>query len=184
MTDIEQLLHDVAAKAPLALPFEGSSLRAPATAEEVARAEAALGFTLPPLLVSLYTRVADGGFGPEGGLFPLLDDTGRGPSAVSSYLARRSDGQAEDGWDWPEGVLPIVDWGCYMLACVDCRDGDAAVLLFEPNAAIPEFAWYVDAPGFAGWLRAWLDGSAWYCNAGDEEEEMAPWPHYAARTGR
>ncbi|MEU7729640.1 SMI1/KNR4 family protein [Streptomyces sp. NPDC040724] len=183
MTDIDQLLHDVAAKAPLALPFGAASLRAPASAEEVAQAEAALGFTLPPLLAGLYTRVADGGFGPEYGLFPLLDDNGRGPSAVSSYLARRSGGQT-DGWGWPEGVLPIADWGCFMLACVDCRDDDAAVLLFEPNAATPEFAWYVDAPSLAGWLRGWLDGTAWYCNAEGEEENMTPWPHYGARAGR
>lgn len=183
MTDFDQLLDDVAARAPLALPFGHTSLRAPASAEEVARAEAALGFTLPPLLVDLYTRVADGGFGPESGLFPLLDDNGRGPSAVSSYLARRSGGEA-DGWAWPEAVLPIADWGCYMLACVDCRDDDAAVLLFEPNSAAPEFAWYVDAPRLAGWLREWLDGTAWYCTTDDVEEDMAPWPYYRARTGR
>ncbi|TDU73547.1 SMI1/KNR4 family protein SUKH-1 [Streptomyces sp. KS 21] len=175
MTDIDQLLEDVAAKAAGALPFEGACLLAPASVEEVARAEAALGFTLPPLLAGLYTRVADGGFGPESGLFPLLD-------SVSSYLARRSGGQA-DGWAWPEGVLPIVDWGCYILACVDCRDDDAAVLLFEPNAALPEFAWYVDAPSLVEWLRGWLEGTGWwYCNA-EEEEDMALWPHYRVRTG-
>ena len=43
----------------------------PASPADVRAAEEALGLTLPPFIVRVYTEVADGGFGPEEGLLPL-----------------------------------------------------------------------------------------------------------------
>ncbi|GAA3374200.1 SMI1/KNR4 family protein [Streptomyces sannanensis] len=182
MNDIERLLHGVASVAPTTLAGRLTSLPAPASAEDVARAEAALGFALPPLLAGLYTRIADGGYGPEYGLFPLVDGKNRGPSAVARYLALRAQGEGDPDWGWPEGVLPISDWGCAMLACVDCRSENATVLLFEPNPGIADLAWYIDSPGLAEWLRGWLDGTAWFCEEdGETDLDMAPWPEFRAR---
>ncbi|MFF0593202.1 SMI1/KNR4 family protein [Streptomyces antibioticus] len=181
MTENEQLLARVAAKAATTRPWGWPSLPDPADAATLARAEAALGFRLPPLLADLYLRTGDGGFGPEYGLLPLLDSAPAGePSAVSQYLAQRKSGQEDPEWPWPEGVLPISHWGCGMYACVDCHSPQATVLLFEPNPGDPDQAWFIDAPSLTDWLNAWLDGTGWY-DVPDEGLEMAPWTEFRIR---
>ncbi|GAB2862438.1 SMI1/KNR4 family protein [Streptomyces deserti] len=182
MTEIEQVLARVAAKARTTRPWGWTSLPEPVDAAALARAEAALGFPLPPLLAELYLRIADGGFGPEYGLLPLLDSPPASePAAVAQYLAHRESGRKRPDWPWPEGVLPISHWGCAMYACVDCRAPQATVLLYEPNADDADHAWFVDAPSLIDWLRAWIDGTGWYEET-NEELEMPTWTGYRIRT--
>ncbi|MFJ1811844.1 MULTISPECIES: SMI1/KNR4 family protein [unclassified Streptomyces] len=182
MTENEQLQARVAAKAAATRPWGWPSLPDPVDADTVVRAEAALGFRLPPLLADLYLRTGDGGFGPEYGLLPLLDSSPAGePASVPQYLANRASGHEDPDWPWPEGVLPISHWGCAMYACVDCHSPQATVLLFEPNSGDPDHAWFVDAPSLAGWLQAWLDGTGWY-DALNDDLELAPWNEFRIRT--
>ncbi|MFG3105845.1 SMI1/KNR4 family protein [Streptomyces tendae] len=184
MSENEQLLERVAAKARTTRPWGWASLPEPVDGATTARAEAALGFPLPALLAELYLRIGDGGFGPEYGLLPLLDSPPSGePAAVAQYLANRDSGAKDPDWPWPEGVLPISHWGCAMYACVDCRSPQATVLLFEPNAGDADHAWYVDAPSLADWLRAWTEGTGWYEEAHDGPEPT-PWDDFPIRTGR
>ena len=144
-------------------------LRPPVTEGELAAAQDTLGFRLHPLLARLYREVADGGFGPEYGLFRLsASDDGRlsetaGPLAAA-YWDRRAPTPREPGWCWPEGVVPIMTWGCGMLACVDCRSPQGTVLLFEPNAVQDDWAdaWFIDSDDLASWLETTLDGTGWY----------------------
>ncbi|GGN83952.1 SMI1/KNR4 family protein [Streptomyces albiflavescens] len=182
MTEIEQLLARVASGAHNTRPWGWPSLPEPVDAAALSRAEAALGFALPPLLAALYMRIGDGGFGPEYGLLPLLDGPPSGePAVVPQYLANRESGRKDPDWPWPEGVLPISHWGCGMYACVDCHSPEGPVLLFEPNADEADHAWYVDAPDLATWLEAWLDGTGWYEESNDGSD-MAPWPGFRIRT--
>ncbi|MFE6287702.1 SMI1/KNR4 family protein [Streptomyces sp. NPDC057877] len=182
MTENEQLLTRVADKARNTRPWGWASLPEPVAADAVARAEAALGFELPPLLAALYLRIGDGGFGPEYGLLPLLDSPPSGePAAVAQYLARRDSGRKDPDWPWPEGVLPISHWGCAMYACVDCRTPQAPVLLFEPNPGDADHAWFIDAPSLTDWLQAWVDGTGWYEETNDGMD-MEPWPDFRIRT--
>jgi hypothetical protein len=182
MSENEQLLARVAAKARNTRPYGWPSLPEPADTSTLTRAEAALGFTLPLLLADLYLRIGDGGFGPEYGLLPLLDSPPSGePAAVVQYFASRESGRKDPDWPWPEGVLPISHWGCAMYACVDCRSPEAPVLLFEPNADDADHAWFVDAPSLTAWLGTWMDGTGWYEET-NEEPEMAPWDDFRIRT--
>ncbi|MFE4615803.1 SMI1/KNR4 family protein [Streptomyces sp. NPDC056747] len=175
MIAIEDLVTRVAAKARAT----STTLPPAASAEEVAAAEAALGFALPPLLASLYREVANGGYGPEYQLLPLI---GAGRTVLSEYQSERSGSAQGETPFWPAGVLPILDWGCAMYAAVDCRSETATVLLFEPNAMTDDgaAAWFVDAGSLAEWLETWLAGTGWYRedayeNEDEEPEEMAPW---------
>jgi hypothetical protein len=133
------------------------------TEQDIAAAERELGFALPTLLSLMYRQVANGGFGPEYTLLPLI---GPGRTAVSEYGPPRSTSASEY---WPRGVLPILDWGCGMYAAVDCLDPAAPVLLFEPNAGPEDWAdaWFLDSPSLAQWLGSWLEGTGWW-----EEEVM------------
>jgi hypothetical protein len=182
MTESEQLLTQVEAKARNTHPWGWTSLPDPVDTATLTRAEATLGFRLPALLAQLYLRIGDGGFGPEYGLLPLLDSPPSGePAAVTQYLANRESGREDPAWPWPEGVLPISHWGCAMYACVDCRSPQATVLLFEPNAAEADHAWFVDAPSLTDWLRAWIDGTGWY-EESNEDLEPASWADFHIRT--
>lgn len=184
MTEIEQLLARVEVKARTTRPWGRTSLPEPVDTATVTRAEAALGFRLPPLLARLYARIGDGGFGPEYGLLPLLDSTPADePAAVAQYLANLESGRKDPEWPWPEGVLPISHWGCAMYACVDCLDPRAPVLLFEPNADDAAHAWYMDAPSLQAWLHAWIEGTGWYEET-DEGLDMAPWSAFHIRTAQ
>ncbi|MFE1870843.1 SMI1/KNR4 family protein [Streptomyces sp. NPDC059496] len=176
MNETEQLLEQVADRVRnSARRYErrGKTLPGPLDTGEITRAEVILGFALPPLLASLYTRVGDGGFGPGQGLLPLRQ-------AVLAHGERRS-----CGWHWPEGVLPVADFGCGTDACVDCRSETAQVLLFDPNPGEPELAWSIDTPSLAGWLHGWLDADAWFCEEsglGEERDlELAPWDAFRSR---
>lgn len=134
MTESEQLLARVADKARNTRPWGWTALPEPVEADTLTRAEAALGFHLPPLLADLYLRIGDGGFGPEYGLLPLLDSPPSGePAAVVQYLANRKSSRKDPDWPWPEGVLPISHWGCAMYACVDCHSPQAPFSSSSPT---------------------------------------------------
>ncbi|MFG3064787.1 SMI1/KNR4 family protein [Streptomyces sp. NPDC048231] len=183
MTEYEQLLGRVAQQARDIRPWGWASLPDPVEEAALTRAEAALGFSLHPLLAALYLRIGDGGFGPSYGLLPLLDGPPSGePAAVPQYLANRASGRKDPDWPWPEGVLPISHWGCGMYACVDCSTPQGTVLLYEPNADDAAQVWYVDAPGLVDWLHTWLEGTGWYEESNDGTD-LAPWPDFPIRTG-
>lgn len=167
MTDTDDLLRRVSAKADAEL------LPAPVTAQELAQAEKLLGFALPPMLARLYREVANGCFGPEYQLFPLVGD---GRTAVDVYHEERAESEPGDAPQWPEGVLPILDWGCGMYAAVDCRSPEGTVLVFEPNGIEDDWhlAWYVDSASLADWLETWLTGTGWY----EEDAEPADLRHW------
>ncbi|MFC7966701.1 SMI1/KNR4 family protein [Streptomyces cinereoruber] len=179
MTDIEELVRRVAAKAKAT----STTLPPAATAEEVAEAEAILGFTLPPLLASLYREVANGGYGPDYQLLPLI---GEGHTVLSEYRSERSASAEEETPYWPADVLPILDWGCGMYAAVDCRSETATVLLFDPNPMAEDGAeaWFLDAESLTEWLETWLAGTGWYREDAYEDENVVypdPWDMAASR---
>ncbi|MEY2233043.1 SMI1/KNR4 family protein [Streptomyces sp. BF23-19] len=176
MNETEQLLEQVTDHVRTSVrgyERRGRPLPGPVDTGQITRAEAILGFALPPLLASLYTRVGDGGFGPGQGLLSLRQ-------AVLGYEQRRP-----SGWRWPEGVLPVADFGCGMDACVDCWSETGQVLLFDPNPGEPDLAWSIDAPSLASWLHGWLDGTAWFCEESELGEEcdleLAPWAEFRSR---
>lgn len=83
--------------------LETSTLRErrPAVSQgAVANAEAALGFSLHPLLRRVYLEVCDGGLGPGYGSLPLMG----AESLCSTYASFRAG-------PWPEKLLPVWDWG-------------------------------------------------------------------------
>ncbi|WP_346011867.1 SMI1/KNR4 family protein [Streptomyces sp. SID3343] len=180
MNNFDQLIERVAAKAA-----ESERLRPPVSAEAVDEAEDRLGFRMHPLLVALYSKVGNGGFGPQNSLLPLSGSPIRDgeEAAVEGYLARIA--AADAWWAWPEGVLPVLDWGCAMFACVDCRSNDGTVLLFEPNAISGHDlsqAWFVDAGSLAEWLETWLADGGWYDeDVVDPGFGMARWAEVSAR---
>ncbi|WP_234362148.1 MULTISPECIES: SMI1/KNR4 family protein [Streptomyces] len=180
MTDIDDLVQRVATRAA----SDSKDLPAPVDDARIAEAERQLGFALHPLLARLYGEVADGGFGPDYRLLPLL---GPGSSVVGEYLTRREASVGVEHPEWPEGVVPILTWGCGMYAGVDCLGEDGQVLLFEPNpysGGSWDECWFLDSASLAAWLETWLAGTGWFeedAVDGGDVVEPQPWEQAAGR---
>ena len=180
MTDIDSLIRRIVIRAN----DDNADLPAPADEGRLAEAEATVGFALHPLLARLYRDVADGGFGPDYRLLPLL---GPGSSVVSEYLERRERSIGVEWPEWPEGLVPILTWGCAMYAAVDCHSEQGQVLLFEPNpysGGTWDECWFRYSESLAAWLEAWLAGAGWaeVNNQGGEEfVELDLWEQAASR---
>jgi len=145
MTDTSELLLRVSHQAQQAAGVLAACLGE----QDIADAERVLGFVLPPLLRKLYLHVANGGFGPEYTLLPLV---GAGRTATAEHRPLRDSHPA----CWPHGLLPILGWGCGMYAAVGCLTPDAPVLLFEPNPGPDDWAdaWFLDSPSLTQWLTS------------------------------
>jgi hypothetical protein len=122
-----------------------------ASKNDVAKAEADLGFPLPHLLKKIYSEISNGiaGFsydimGLESG---CASDSG---TLVDAYISFKegSDGQTNS---WKTGLLPFCDWGCAIYSCVDCTESAYPILTYEDSGAwaeqytLPEF--------FEMWLK-------------------------------
>jgi hypothetical protein len=160
MQNFDDLVQRILEKATTAL----GPLPPPANPDVVRDAERQLGFSLPGLLVAIYTNVADGGFGP-GSDVPIPGyNVGRLYSIerlVQIYTQNRTPPAGSPYRAWPEGVVPMLTWGGFAEAAIDCLDRDAPVLRYDSDvdAVEPEMAWKIDAPNLATWWTRWLQGS-------------------------
>jgi hypothetical protein len=133
----------------------------PATQDELMRAEARLGFRLPAFLGKVYMGVGNGGFGPGYGLIGLpggyLND---GESIIDLYQSRHVISPNDPDWKWPDGVVPVCDWGCAIFSCVDYYSG--VVVTFDPaplETGIPmSLAFAESHTSVYAWLDEWANG--------------------------
>lgn len=128
-------------------------LPAPATAEQIAEFEKAVGRALPPALRQLYTEVADGGFGPGSGLFDLRRVAGE-------YDDMTCEPAGPQNQPWPANLLPLLD----AEPGYDCLDMDSGEMVSWDPQEIEGYsnaAWLRSfrtvAPSLAAWLEQWLD---------------------------
>ena len=134
----------------------------PATTQQVSVAKNRLGFSLPPFLVEVYQAVGNGGFDPAFGLIGLpggyADDAGR--SIVERYHAYRLPAPNDQDQEWPERFVPVCDWGCAIVSCVDC--GSGPVVTFDPaelRSGSPISSCLVQShSSVAAWLDDWARG--------------------------
>ncbi|WP_394831272.1 SMI1/KNR4 family protein [Pendulispora rubella] len=125
-------------------------------------AERDLGFSIHPDLVELYTKVANGGFGPEYYLLGIGENghpSDQKRTAEDEYHQFRNPDSESPSWFWPGRVLPIHHWGCAIYTCIDCDSEEGVLYRFDPNAVDDDWsiAWLVEGRTLDQWLRAWLD---------------------------
>jgi hypothetical protein len=125
---------------------------APAAAIAVKDAEAALGFTIPNLLKSIYIDIGNGGLGPGYGIIGVA---GGHPSNLGTLVETYEEiqkGAKYLGLDWRPGLLPFCEWGCNIFSCVDCTDANHHVFTSEECRVHPE------RYQLEGFLSMWLNG--------------------------
>ena len=125
----------------------------PASVAALDAAEARLGTPLPATLRRLYGEVANGGFGPGGGLLSIED-------AVKAYAEMSREPYLPKGYPWPAGLLPIVD-SEPGYDCVELPTG--RVVGWDPedlSERSGEGAWKKSfselAPSLEAWLGDWV----------------------------
>lgn len=145
-------------------PF-AETFRPPVAPGQIATAEARLGFPLPALLRDLYTKVADGGFGPGCGLL-RLEGGPDGPfgwhddGIVDLYRSFRNR-SSHRGDPWGEKLLPICHWGCSYYSYLDCALPEAPVMAFDEDShghGPWGGAFGPHARSFEEWMQRWVDG--------------------------
>ena len=121
------------------------ALAGPCREEDVARAEAELGFPLPAALRQLYREVADGGFGPGDGLYSLA-------GLVAKYREMTEEPVGADGEMWPAELLPVTgaDWDIIAL------DRNSGRLVYFDAEELMEGGWDCAFKPEAGSLEEWL----------------------------
>lgn len=142
--------------ADMSTPVE-TTLPYPADAAGLASVEADFGFSLPPVLRRVYLEVADGGFGPGGGLMPLA-------GMAAAYTRMRTGDELPRGRTWPDRLVPIreVDPG---FDCVDASSPDGRIVAWDPEGLgeySGEKAWNGSfseiSPSVEAWLEDWVGG--------------------------
>jgi hypothetical protein len=109
----------------------------PATVQELATAEQALGRPLPELLRRLY-GVANGGFNNVLGLTREAMDDNFTVIGLYEGWAQRGEDEGFEAWRWPAAMLPFAYHGCTLFSCLDLDTG--RVYSFDPNGFIEEDA--------------------------------------------
>ncbi|HZS75295.1 MAG TPA: SMI1/KNR4 family protein [Ktedonobacteraceae bacterium] len=141
----------------------------PLTEEQVNEAEATLGFPLPITLRTLYTRLANGGFGPHYGILRLAGEPSETDRTVlewhQDFTERCTFFDLEDlvqpGKNvpfavsvWPRFVLPICEEGCGNYFCLHAVTGQ--ILTVEIWDAHESGLAYV-ADSLDQWLQTWVE---------------------------
>ena len=104
------------------MPSGPQPLAPPPGEAALARAEAAIGRPLPDEVRQLYA-IADGGFGPGEGLFPLGE-------LVDRYGELTREPYGPLGQDWPKQLLPLFDENP-LLSCIDLGTGE--IVAWDPE---------------------------------------------------
>src|SRR5687768_16663678 len=94
--------------------------------------EQSLGVALPEIVRRIYSEIGDGGFGPGYGFLPMVKPLSKfDDSIVALYEVFSETDPSDPAWKWPGSLLPIVDFGCAIRACVDCDTSE--VIVSDPN---------------------------------------------------
>jgi hypothetical protein len=153
----------------------------PAGDEQVQATEARLGVSLPPLLKTLYSEIANGGFGPGGGFYGIAGGYGSVESGTSAddrqTLINRYEGRSHKRLvdlseytqqeqnhekpinllipygEWWRELLPICDLGCVQEVGVDNQECVFVVAPIDSN----EVYWLSQLPWtLEEWLWRWV----------------------------
>jgi SMI1 / KNR4 family (SUKH-1) len=160
----------------------------PLLSNQLAEEEARLGFSLPPLLRQVYSRLGNGWTGPEYELLSLRQISPMVDQTIPTLYHQFRRTRAKRGGMWAEGLIPFAHWGDLVLSCVDLSDvrtsDDPPVVRYEPN--MPEAATYGYLSGapyrgaglipekdrLSAWLEDWIN-----------DEEMFGRPHASQHRG-
>jgi hypothetical protein len=135
----------------------------PVTMAEVESVERKIGRRLPDLLRRIFIEVADGGFGPGGGLVSLREGN-RAPRHLSDWPSAVSVHEHDRAAGVPASWFFLTGGGCTMSWYVSLLAVDNPVLLYDCDGWVPEWGETPhDGLSYATsslrkWLWTWAEG--------------------------
>lgn len=127
--------------------------------DEIAQFESTVDNSLPTFVKKLYLEIGNGGFGPGYGLMSLEPKEGdTNESVLEIYQAFSLDEPEDELWDWPDDLLPLIDWGCAIRSCLDCGSGE--IIMFDPNNEVEDMEEYFipQSDSLESLMSDWCDG--------------------------
>jgi hypothetical protein len=143
------------------VPGWGRKVYPAASVETIMQTEEELGFPLPELLRAVYAQIGNGWssfIGLKGG---ETDEWGN--SLEGRYRMVRLPHPDYPECPWPEGLVPMENWGCNIWSCVHCLKRRNPVVRFDPNGIDYENYPESFSNSFsheAGSLRCWFKAYA------------------------
>jgi len=121
----------------------------PVSETAIERAEGKLGFGLPDDLRQLYLEVADGGFGPDRGLYSLKDLVAKHREFTGEPIGPR-------GQKWPAHLLPITgdEWDVHS---IDRKTGKIVYWDVEEIDEGWKKSFQETSPSLEEWLGKWAE---------------------------
>lgn len=116
------------------------------TPDQIAYVESLLDIEIPHMLKRCYLEIGNGGFGPGYGIIglPLGHESSWGDLVATVTELRRIE-------DCTVSLLPIIDFGCAQIMCVDCDDDEIIVNCLEGDFHYEEYT-------LTQLLERWCDG--------------------------
>lgn len=150
----DELLDRIRARVAVSGAWDGPALVA--TPAEIAEAEHAIGFPIPPLLRRIYLEIANGGFGPYDSVIGVGE--GAWTSDVGDIaVLYRGFGTRPEGH--PPGIVPVYDVGCANWWLIDFRDPAGPMWGWDPDGCCHDHALAPQGVTLGTWLAETLDGS-------------------------
>jgi hypothetical protein len=142
----------------------------PATSDQLHETEELLGFSLPPMLRSLYAEIANGGFGPAYGIRGAVNGFAEPTGTIVQHYQGHTEGRTLLDLDleaeiaqgegekvvpfdqWPRTLVSICEWGCAIQICLDCTSGR----LFRVEPSREGYHITREAASLEVWLEKWM----------------------------
>jgi hypothetical protein len=106
----------------------------PASAVAVSEAENIIGHKLRPLLVRLYPKIGNGGFGPGYGILGLAGSHGDDSHKTAVELYREAHSTPlSPSLFLPVSTLPLCHCGCAIYSFIDCTQPNGPIWGWDPN---------------------------------------------------
>lgn len=102
--------------------------------EQIEFVESVIDVQLPTLLKRCYTEISNGGFGPGYGITGL---PGGHKSSWGDLIESVAELRALE--DCEDNFLPLIDFGCAQILCVDCDDNERIVTSIEGDFHFEEY---------------------------------------------
>lgn len=143
----------------------------PATEEQLRETEGILGFPLPPMLRTLYSQLANGGFGPAYGIRGVKGGAPEEAGTLATWYQIRAEmltffdlKEAEirpgknfsfDASSWPRSLLALCDLGCGNSIGLDSVSG----LVLSIDLLDHGFSLTSVGDSLEQWLQRWIENT-------------------------
>ncbi|MEZ6073062.1 MAG: SMI1/KNR4 family protein [Pirellulales bacterium] len=116
------------------------------TPEQIAYVESIISIQLPELLKQCYMQIGNGGFGPSYGItgLPGGHESSWG-DLIQTVEGLRQLEECEQGW------LPLIDYGCAEMLCVDCDEEELVVVSLQGEIDYKDY-------DFTTVMERWCEG--------------------------